>query len=116
MIDVALELKREIPGLVLSSCTRLPDVITPDGTRYGTRYDTGSLEPWPTGEMGISKQIRAIHGGLYPQSNLVVADDPAAEVAARTWIDQKSRLDRSHLLQKPYYEWLRPSRRCMMPS
>ncbi|PMB68856.1 hypothetical protein BM221_005440 [Beauveria bassiana] len=107
MIDVALELRKEYPDVLLSSCTRLPDVITPDGVKYGTRYDTGSLTPWPNDERKISKQLRAIHGGLYPQSNLVVADDPMAEVAARTWIDQHWRLNRSELLQKPYYEWLR---------
>lgn len=58
------------------------------------------------GEEGLSTKLRAIHGGLYPQSNLVVADDPAAEIAARTWIDQKSGLDRSQLLRRPYNEWL----------
>ncbi|CAI7569709.1 unnamed protein product [Penicillium glandicola] len=106
MIDVALELRREYPGVVLSSCTRLPDVITPDGMKYGTRYGIGSLEPWPENESGLSRKLRALHGGLYPRSDLVVADDPAAEVAARTWIDQYSSLDRSELLEKPYYEWL----------
>lgn len=33
-------------------------------------------------------------------------NDPTAEVAARTWIDQYSSLDRRELLEKPYYEWL----------
>ncbi|KAJ5965858.1 ankyrin repeat-containing domain [Penicillium waksmanii] len=106
MIDVSLELRRDYPNVVLSSCTRLPDVITPDGVKYGTRYDTGSLVRWPEGQRGLSRILRAIHGGLYPRSDLVVADDPAAEVAARTWIDQYSSLKRSELLKKPYYEWL----------
>ncbi|KAJ5600522.1 Ankyrin repeat and KH domain-containing protein 1 [Penicillium hetheringtonii] len=106
MIDVALELRRDNPDVVLSSCTRLADVITPDGMKYGTRYDNGSLTPWPEGQKGLARELRAMHGGLYPQSDLVVADDPDAEVAARTWIDQYSSLNRSELLNKPYYEWL----------
>lgn len=106
MIDVALELRRDNPDVVLSSCTRLADVITPDGMKYGTRYDNGSLTPWPEGQKGLTRELRAMHGGLYPQSDLVVADDPDAEVAARTWIDQYSSLNRSELLNKPYYEWL----------
>ncbi|KAM0351662.1 hypothetical protein ACHAPU_002672 [Fusarium lateritium] len=101
MIDVALEIKRDYPGVLLSSCTRLPDVISPDGVKYGTSYKTGGFQRWPDGEGRIAKQFRGLHGGLYPQSDLVVADDPAAEVAARTWIDQHSRLDRKKLLLEP---------------
>ncbi|KAF5676593.1 ankyrin repeat-containing protein [Fusarium heterosporum] len=109
MIDVALEIKRDFPGVLLSSCTRLPDIISPEGFKYGTSYQTGKFQKWPDGERKIAKQLRGLHGGLYPQSNLVVADDPAAEVAARTWIDQRSRLDRKKLLHEPYYQWLSAS-------
>ncbi|KAF6803315.1 hypothetical protein CMUS01_15123 [Colletotrichum musicola] len=105
MIDVSLELRAEYPELLFSSCTRLPDVITSEG-KFKAAFNTSRLEPWKDGEEGLSSQLRTIHGGLYPQSHLVVADDPAAEIAARTWIDQKSRLDRSDLLRQPYNEWL----------
>lgn len=106
MIDASLELRKEYPGVVLSSCTRLPDVIIPDGAEYGTAYGTGSLTRWPDGERGISGQLRAIHGWLYPWSDFVIADEPTAEIATRTWIDQYSSPDRRELREKPYYEWL----------
>ncbi|EEU40053.1 uncharacterized protein NECHADRAFT_75953 [Fusarium vanettenii 77-13-4] len=108
MIDVSLELRERNPKLLFSSCTRLPDVIIQD-QRYKANHKTGKLVPWPDGEKGIAAQLRAIHGGLYPQSNMVVADNPVAEIAARTWIDEKSQstLRREELLRVPYYEWLR---------
>ncbi|CAN9163863.1 unnamed protein product [Alternaria alternata] len=34
-------------------------------------------------------------------SHIVVADDPGAEIAARTWIDQYAEADRSQLLRRP---------------
>ena len=54
MIDVSLEIRKEHPGVVLSACTRLPDVIIPYGAKYGKAYDTGGLTHWPHGERGIS--------------------------------------------------------------
>lgn len=42
------------------------------------------LQKWDFGEEGIASESRAIHGGLYPQSDIVIADDPLAEIAART--------------------------------
>ena len=35
-----------------------------------------------------------------------VTDDPWAEIAARTWIDQYGTLDLKGLMDKPYDEWL----------
>lgn len=109
MIDVSLELRKEYPKLLFSSCTRLPDVITPEG-KFKAGFATSRLESWKDGEEGLSAQLRAMHGGLYPRSHLVVADDPAAEIAARTWIDQKSGLNRSDLLKMSYNEWLKGAR------
>jgi hypothetical protein len=43
--------------------------------------------------------------GLYPQSHIVVADQPLAEIAARTWIDEYAKLDRSLLLKRPKHTW-----------
>ncbi|KAI5464432.1 hypothetical protein BGZ63DRAFT_377641 [Mariannaea sp. PMI_226] len=43
---------------------------------------------------------------MYPQSDIVVADDPFAEIAARTWMDEYSDLDRSDLLKMTYNNWL----------
>lgn len=70
-----------------------------------TRFDyltTGS--PPPEDEKGLSTKLRAMHGGAVPnpRSHLVVADDPAPEIAARAWIGQKSGLDRGELLRMPY--------------
>ncbi|AEO59652.1 hypothetical protein MYCTH_2308116 [Thermothelomyces thermophilus ATCC 42464] len=105
MIDVSVELRKRYPKLLFSSCTRLPDVITPKG-EYKAWHETSRLVRWDDGEKGLAAKLRAIHGGLYPQCQLVVADDPAAEIAARTWIDQKSGLDRSQLMHMTYTEWL----------
>lgn len=105
MIDVSLELRKQYPRLLFSSCTRLPDVITPEG-KFKASHETSKLVELEEGEAGLSTKLRAMHGGLYPQSHLVVADDPAAEIAARTWIDQSSGLDRSDLLKYTYNEWL----------
>lgn len=133
MIDVSLELQRENKDLLLSSCTRLPDVITSRG-RYKAGHEFGRMVLWESDkkekapgqplseqelaiqkEKGLSSELRAIHGGLYPQSHIVVADNPTAEIAARTWIDQYAKLDRKQLLRAPganndewthYEKWL----------
>ncbi|KAH6970770.1 hypothetical protein BKA56DRAFT_559262, partial [Ilyonectria sp. MPI-CAGE-AT-0026] len=106
MIDVSVDLRARYPELIFSSCTRLADVITPNDGDFKASWITSKLIPIETGEKGLAAKLAAIHGGLYPQSHLVVADDPAAEIAARTWIDQKSDLDRSHLLHTTYDKWL----------
>jgi hypothetical protein len=109
MIDVTLELKKEHPELRFSSCTRLPDVVTDIRTedevildkKYKAAFRTSSMTPWFKDQEGLSSELRTIHGGLYPQSDMVVADDPLSEIAARTWVDEKSSLDRSKLLREP---------------
>lgn len=107
LIDVAIELRETRPGVLLASCTRMPDVITSKGN-FKASFTTAELGSWPQGEKRIAAELRAIHGGLYPQSDLVVADNPAAEIAARVWIDKDLRLDRKKLLNgPPYYQWLR---------
>lgn len=63
-------------------------------------------KPDPKSDKGISPRCREIHGGLYPPSDIVVADDPFAEIAARTWIDEYAKLDRSKWLDMNYDEWL----------
>jgi hypothetical protein len=105
MIDVSLELRRNYPDLRFSSCTRLCDVWTSAG-ELAVSIRTGKLYPRPDGEKGISGKLRSTHGGLYPQSDLVVADDPLAEIAARTWIDEYAQLDRRQLLTMSYDDWL----------
>lgn len=105
MIEVSLELRKNYPDLLFASCTRLPDVITSKG-KYKASFATSRLELWSTGEKGLASKLRAMHGGLYPQCQVVIADDPGSEIAARTWIDQKSGLDRSKLLYMTYNEWL----------
>lgn len=105
MIDVSLELRRAHPELNFSSCTRLCDVRTIKGDMVAD-MKTGRLRPVPHGQKGIATKLRGIHGGLFPQSDLVVADDPFAEIAARTWIDEYAKLDRSQLLRIPYSQWL----------
>jgi hypothetical protein len=105
MIEVSLQLRRRYPQIVFSSCTRLSDVYLRD-LEYTADLQTGSLKERPTTEEGIQGRLRALHGGLYPQSDLVVADDPLAEIAARTWIDEYAQLDRARLLTMTYDEWL----------
>jgi hypothetical protein len=105
MIDVQLELRREYPKLYFSSCTRLCEVRT-SNMELTADTKTGRLKLKPEGERGISAKLRSIHGGLFPQSDLVVADDPFAEIAARTWIDEYAKLDRSQLLKLPFSQWL----------
>lgn len=105
MIDFSLDLRREYPELLFSSCTRLCEVSTSRGELVAD-IKTGRLKPKPDGEEGISTKLRSIHGGLFPQSDLVVADDPYAEIAARTWVDEYAKLDRSQLLQLSYSDWL----------
>ncbi|KAL1603443.1 hypothetical protein SLS60_005030 [Paraconiothyrium brasiliense] len=107
MIDVSLELRRRYPNrLRFSSCTRLPDVILPTG-KFKARYESSKLDGWAIGEKAISSELKAIHGGLYPQSNIAICDDPLAEIAARTWIDQEAGLDRRELFHVSYEDWLR---------
>lgn len=91
--------------MYFSSCTRLCEVSTSKGELVAD-IKTGRLKLKPVGEKGISTKLRSIHGGLYPQSNLVVADDPFAEIAARTWIDEYAKLKRSQLLTMTYEKWL----------
>ncbi|CAN9091613.1 unnamed protein product [Alternaria alternata] len=131
MIDVSLELRERNTNLIFSSCTRLPDIITPEG-RFKVGHLDGKMALWDSDkkentielpnengrittqtrplseqeirfqkEKGLSAELRTIHGGLYPQSHIVVADDPGAEIAARTWIDQYAEADRSQLLRRP---------------
>ncbi|KAK1485066.1 hypothetical protein CTAM01_12692 [Colletotrichum tamarilloi] len=112
LIDVALKLRDENSKLLFSSCTRLPDYIK-DQKNYKANWQTSHLEAWkdPKDESGLSAVLRAVHGGLYPQSDIVVADDPFAEIAARSWIDQEFALDRRELLSGiPYCDWLKKSR------
>ena len=106
MIDVSLELRGKYQDLLFSSCTRLCEVRTSEKELVAD-IKTGKLKLKPE---GISTKLRSIHGGLYPQSDLVVADDPFAEIAARTWIDEYSPLERSQLLKMPYWEWLAQAR------
>lgn len=106
MTEANLDLKRDHPELVFfPSCTRLCEVRTLRGELVAT-MKTGRLKLKPQGEQGISTRLRTIHGGLFPQSDLVVADDPLAEIAALTWIDEYARLDRSQLMRLPYHVWL----------
>lgn len=107
MIEVNLKIKKDFPELYSSSCTRLCEVQLPNGDEYNASIVHGGLYRKPQGERGISSKLRGIHGGLYPQSDLVVADDPFAEIAARTWIDEHKRLDRRQLLHMPYWKWVR---------
>lgn len=107
MIKVNLELRKLYPQMVFSSCTRLSDVYLEDSdAEYTADLLTGSLKPKLTGEHGIPAQLHALHGGLYPQSDLVVADDPVAEIAARTWIDEYAQLDRAQLMTMTYDDWI----------
>jgi hypothetical protein len=107
MIDVGLKLKETHPRVMFSSCTRLCDVRTSRGVEMTWNMKTGKMMITPDGERGLAKRLRAIHGGLYPQSDIVVADDPYAEIAARTWIDEHARLDRSKLLHMTYNDWIK---------
>lgn len=106
MIAVSLRLREECPTILFASCTRLPDVVSPKGENYKVRFATAKLQKWDSGEEGIASELRAIHGGLYPQSKIVIADDQLAKIAARTWIDQEAGLDRSEILKMPHNEWL----------
>ncbi|KAF5854560.1 hypothetical protein GGP41_007338 [Bipolaris sorokiniana] len=115
LIDVTLELKRAHKGLLIASCTRLPDVILPTGN-YIAGYLTSKMKPWETEEKGISRHLRTIHGGLYPQSDICIADNAGGEIAARTWIDQYANLNREDLLKLcyggySYQDWLESSRK-----
>ncbi|KAK5740832.1 hypothetical protein LTR17_004422 [Elasticomyces elasticus] len=107
MIQVSLDLRKQHPELLHSSCTRLCEVRTSEGEELVADMRSGRLKPKPKGERGIGTRCREQHGGLYPRSNMVVADDPFAEIAARTWIDEYAKLDRSRLLNLNYDDWLR---------
>lgn len=117
MVDVALELRERYRHMLFSSCTRLPDVIIDDkgdqdaaneneDNEYFSRFSTGRMHKRPPGGPTIRGSLRAIRGGLYPQSDFVVADDPYAEIAARTWIDEYAQLDRSQLMYMSYDQWI----------
>ncbi|EUC27370.1 hypothetical protein COCCADRAFT_111882, partial [Bipolaris zeicola 26-R-13] len=113
LIDVTLDLKRAHKGLLIASCTRLPDVILPTGY-YIADYSSSKMKPWETEEKGISRHLRTIHGGLYPQSDICIADNAGGEIAARTWIDQYAKLKRKDLLKLSfggysYQDWLESS-------
>jgi hypothetical protein len=106
MLEVGLALKNTPNPPYFSSCTRLCDVRTSREEMNAT-FQTGHMRVTPKGQKGLQTKIRAIHGGMYPQSDLVVADDPLAEIAARTWIDEYAKLDRKQLMQgMPYDLWL----------
>ncbi|KAF2103266.1 hypothetical protein NA57DRAFT_72241 [Rhizodiscina lignyota] len=114
MIDVSVDLRERYSDLSFASCTRLCDVRLPEedglpeGEELVANIKTGKLEPkLLKGAKGIRAKLRSIHGGLYPQSDIVVADDPLAEIAARTWIDECAKLDRSKLLDLSYNDWLK---------
>jgi hypothetical protein len=109
MIEVSLELRKNHPELRFSSCTRLCKVRTSE-MELVADIKTGKLKPKLEGEKGLSTKLRSIHGGLFPQSDFVVADDPYAEIAARTWTDEAAQLDRGKLLEKPYDAWLAHAR------
>ncbi|KAI0514645.1 hypothetical protein F5B22DRAFT_647402 [Xylaria bambusicola] len=107
MIEVSPELSKLYPEMIFSSCTRLSDVYFKDSdAEYTADLQTGRLKPKLTGERGIPARLRALHGGLYPQSDLVVADDPIADIAARTWIDEYAQLDRAQLITMTYDDWI----------
>lgn len=107
MIEVSLRLRKLYPAMIFSSCTRLSDVYFHDSdAEYTADLQTGSLKAKLSGEHGIPARLRALHGGLYPQSDFVVADDPVAEIAARTWIDEYARLDRAQLMHMTYDDWI----------
>ncbi|KAJ5696704.1 hypothetical protein N7536_007116 [Penicillium majusculum] len=105
MIEVSLKLRQKYPQMVFSSCTRLSDVYIKDA-EYSAGIQNGQLYKKAVGEQGIERKLRALHGGLYPPSDIVIADDPFAEIAARTWIDEYAKLDRSQLLTMSYDDWL----------
>lgn len=117
MIDVGLELRARYRHMLFSSCTRLPDVLIDnngdenvvnedDDNEYFAQLKTGRLHKRPPGAAKIQRALRAIRGGMYPQSDLAVADDPFAEIAARTWIDEFAQLDRSQLMHMTYDQWI----------
>jgi len=116
LIEVSLELRDLYPKLYFSSCTRLCEVRSADdGREWVASMSTGKLMLKPTGEKGIVSELRSMHGGLYPRTDFVVADDPLAEIAARTWIDEVAGLDRRQLYPNEekgepgmcYNEWIR---------
>ncbi|KAK4163138.1 hypothetical protein QBC43DRAFT_290104 [Cladorrhinum sp. PSN259] len=74
------------------------------GVALKLRKDTHM--PHPQGEKGMINELRSVHWRFYPQSDIVVADDPIAEIAARTWTDEYAKLDRAELLYKSWNEWL----------
>jgi hypothetical protein len=106
MIKASLKLKEDPPDRYFASCTRLCDVRKPEGVEHVANIREGELTPRLSGGKGIAAKLRSIHSGLYPQSDIAVTDDPWAEIAARTWIDQYGTLDLKGLMDKPYDEWL----------
>jgi hypothetical protein len=105
MLEVALALRNTPNAPYFGSCTRLCDVRT-SKEEMNASFQTGHMRVIPKGQRGLQTKIRAMHGGLYPQSDLVVADDPFAEIAARTWIDEYAKLDRAQLMHMSFNRWL----------
>ena len=105
-IEVSLELRAKHPTLMFTSCIPLCEVITPTGKQLTGDCLTGHLKPKPKGEKGIAARYRELYGALYPLSDIVVADDPFAEIAARTWIDEFAKLYRRQLLHPDHGKWL----------
>ncbi|MGO6747739.1 hypothetical protein ACCS93_35750 [Rhizobium ruizarguesonis] len=106
LIDIACALKDQRPNIKLGSCARLYDAATPDGRRYVSSLETTEAESWPSGEPGIAHFLRAVPGGLYPETDFCNADDPLREIAARAWIEY-GKLDRRQLLTMTYLEWIK---------
>ncbi|KAF3033103.1 hypothetical protein E8E11_001034 [Didymella keratinophila] len=108
MIEVSLQLKEEYPTMIFSGCTRLCEVRKPNGGELNASMKDGKLRPKSTGQKGLPAKLHTTYGGLYPHCDLVVADDPLSEIAARTWIDEYAQLDRSKLLDPKvtYDSWL----------
>lgn len=107
MIQVGEDLRALHEDMVHSTCVRLCDTRIEGVGEFTADMWTGRLRRRPAGDEGLATKLRTIHGGLYPQADLVVADDPFAEIAARTWIDEYKQLKREELLSVPYNEWLR---------
>lgn len=103
LLDIALEL-HERPDIHLGSCTRRWDVRT-EKNNYTSHLQTGQFDPWPRGQKRIAFKLRGIPGGLYPETDICNADDPFAEIAARTWIEY-AKLDRRKLLHMTYLDWI----------
>ena len=84
MIKANLELRKRFPLMAFSSCTQLSDIYMRDSdAKYVADFQTSHLKPMLTGNQGVPAQLRALHRGLYPQFNLIIANNPVAEITAR---------------------------------